>query len=945
MDHFNESPSGEQHPVAKDVASVLRLQNANARQSSDEQKILEFLDAMRSAGVHMDTANSRGASHPIADGTVHRANAQGKKKARNQHVWYVLHLDTPASGAFGDLQTGIQDTWTEKRPSAMTAAERAELKKRMSETQRQREEERAALNAAAAAAAGHIMAATEKAPASHPYLAKKGLPPFPGLRRLKQNVKYTIEPDEDPRTARAGSLVVPLYTPGAELASVQLISDDGTKRFLKGTAKEGNYHPIGKRPEDPGAEFTIAIAEGYSTAARVHQATGYLTITAFDAGNLGPVSKAIRAKYPKARLLFAADNDRLVKMPDGRFNPGVTKAKEAAEAVSGLVAYPEFDDAEIELTDFDDLARKSGIDRVREIIDTVLLPSTAPIETELSAPTYADDFPEDHSVDGGYVGEVAPRALGHDNGTCYYWCPRRGQIATISMAGHSKQALLSMAPLAYWEFEFPVKNGCDWDAAANALLRQCENEGVFDPSRKVGRGVILDKARVVAHIGDRLVVDGIETDLNLANSQWIYQKRAPIKVGSLTALSMLETKRLDALLAKLSWVAPEMGRLFGGWLAIAPICGALTFRPHVWITGERGSGKSTVMDAIAGRLLESTSIRVQGDTTEAGVRQALKDDLLPILFDEFEAKTDDDRRRISKIIGLARQAFSSNGAPIIKGGAGGDSVAYRVRSAFLFASIDKSMTLPADDSRIVTLELRGPDPNANEAARRLRADSFAQLQKEMDVLLADDFSERFFMRSISLVSVINKNAETFARAIAKKTGKQRLGDTLAAPLAGWLSLHHDKSISEEAAAERVESWKWLGEAIDRGHTHADHDAAMTHLMQSPLILDGGVRRTVGEMIAKVVDGDVDFAATYHQALLRHGLRVELPEEPGAGAAILVSNTHPAIKAIFHGMPFHQATLKQHPAVKPNEKTVRFEGRDKVRCLRIDLEAYGESQDD
>ncbi|TIX25049.1 MAG: hypothetical protein E5V37_27630, partial [Mesorhizobium sp.] len=271
MNHFNESPSGEQEPVAEDGASARRLQFANVRQHGDEQKITEFLDAMRSAGVHMDTANSRGASHPIADGKVHRANAQGKKKARNQHVWYVLHLDTPASGAFGDLQTGIQDTWTEKRPSAMTAAERAELKKRMAETQRQREEERAALNAAAAAAAGLIMASTEKAPASHPYLAKKGLPPFPGLRRLKQNVKYTIEPDEDPRTARAGSLVVPLYTPGTELASVQFIGDDGTKRFLKGTAKEGNYHPIGKRPEDPGAEFTIAIAEGYSTAARVHQ--------------------------------------------------------------------------------------------------------------------------------------------------------------------------------------------------------------------------------------------------------------------------------------------------------------------------------------------------------------------------------------------------------------------------------------------------------------------------------------------------------------------------------------------------------------------------------------------------------------------------------------------------------------------------------------------------
>ncbi|PBB30593.1 toprim domain-containing protein [Mesorhizobium sp. WSM3882] len=948
VDHFIESPSGEQQPAAEDVSSAPRLQNANARHQGDEQSILEFLEAMRSAGVHMDTSNSRGASHPIADGKVHRANAQGKKKARNQHVWYVLHLDTPASGAFGDLQTGIQDTWTEKRPSTMTAAERAELKKRMAETQKQREEERATLNAAAAAAAGLIMAWTEKAPASHPYLAKKGLPPFPGLRRLKQNVKYVVDPEEDPRTARAGSLVVPLYTPGAELISVQLIGDDGTKRFLKGTAKEGNYHPIGKRPEDPGAEFTIAIAEGYSTAARVHQATGYLTVTAFDAGNLGPVSKAIRAKYPKARIIFTADNDRLVKMPDGRFNPGVTKARDAAEAVGGLVAFPVFDDTEIELTDFDDLARKSGLDAVRGAIDAVLNPK--PMSNECNPPPAKDAGSEKEQIDiesGGasYAGDVAPRALGHDNGTCFYWCPRRGQVAPLSMSGHSKAALLSMAPLTYWELTFPAKGGCNWDDAANAMLRDCENEGVFDPSRKVGRGVIIDKGRVVAHIGDRLIVDGSEADLNLKGSQWIYQKRSPIKLAKSNALARADTKRLDELLAKLDWITPDMGRLFGGWLVIAPICGALTFRPHVWITGERGSGKSTVMDAVAGRLLESTSIRVQGDTTEAGVRQALKDDLLPILFDEFEAKTEDDRKRISKIIALARQAFSSNGAPIIKGGANGESVSYRVRSAFLFASIDKSMTLPADDSRIVTLELRGPDPNAGPAAKRFRADAFSQLQSEINELFADDFSQRFFMRSLGLAPIINANAQIFARVIAKKTGKQRLGDTLAAPIAGWWSLHNEELITEDTATERLNSWRWLGEAIARSNTHADHDAAIAHLMQSALLLDGGVRRTVGEMIAKVVDGDVDFAASYNQALLRHGLRVEKPDEPGAGAALLVSNTHPALKAIFQGMPFHQGTLKQHPAAKSNEKTVRFEGRDKVRCLRIDLEAYGESQAD
>ena len=65
--------------------------------SNDEGKaIAEFLDAMRSAGVNLDTG-SRGGPHPIPDGKLHRADALGKKKKKNQHIWYVLHVDCPAS--------------------------------------------------------------------------------------------------------------------------------------------------------------------------------------------------------------------------------------------------------------------------------------------------------------------------------------------------------------------------------------------------------------------------------------------------------------------------------------------------------------------------------------------------------------------------------------------------------------------------------------------------------------------------------------------------------------------------------------------------------------------------------------------------------------------------------------------------------------------------------
>ncbi|TJV68592.1 MAG: toprim domain-containing protein [Mesorhizobium sp.] len=837
--------------------------------ADSEQKILEFLDAMRSAGVHMDTANSRGASHPIADGKVHRANAQGKKKARNQHVWYVLHLDTPASGAFGDLQTGIQDTWTEKRPSAMTAAERAELKKRMAETQRQREEERAALNAAAAAAAGLIMAATEKAPASHPYLSKKALPPFPGLRRLKQNVKYTIEPDEDPRTARAGSLVVPLYTPGAELASVQLIGDDGTKRFLKGTAKEGNYHPIGKRPEDPGAEFTIAIAEGYSTAARVHQATGYLTITAFDAGNLGPVSKAIRAKYPKARLLFAADNDRLVKMPDGRFNPGVTKAKEAAEAVGGLVAYPEFDDAEIELTDFDDLARKSGIDRVREVIDAVLNPKPVADESNPPLPQDASDYYQGDEGARGHFDE-APRekqrevehplatfgdphfrCLGVDETTLFFQPSNVAQVIALNASQLSASNMMRLANLQWWESEFPgSKEGVDWKAAINACMQACMFRRKFVPHNSVrGRGAWFEAETAVYHAGDRLIVDGQEKSFHEHRSRYVYDEGEALAVDVAEPVSTNEARRLLELCKSLRWVSPLSGYLLAGWCVVAPVCGFLKWRPHIWVNGPAGSGKSTVMDQIIKRCLGETALSVVGNTTEAGVRGALSMDALPIIFDEIEPKDQNNQNRIRAIMDLARVAASEGDGMILKGTAGQKTKGFRARSMFVFASIFTQIEGYADETRITQLSLADPSRDSDEE-KAANKKHYEKLLSDIVGLLTPSFSKRLLARTITHLPTLRSYVDVFTVAATQHLGTQRLGDQLGPMLAGAYLLNTTKPVTVEEALKWLRSNDWTDHTA-KGATK-DSERFLQHvtgyLVRHNTPEGGQWERTIGELL-------------------------------------------------------------------------------------------------
>ncbi|MFZ4539135.1 MAG: hypothetical protein ACOYNV_22855, partial [Propionivibrio sp.] len=57
----------------------------------------------------------------------------------------------------------------------------------------------------------------------------------------------------------------------------------------------------------------------------------------FDAGNLQPVARALRQKFPNLTLVIAADDD--AETPG---NPGLTAATAAARAVGAALAVPTF---------------------------------------------------------------------------------------------------------------------------------------------------------------------------------------------------------------------------------------------------------------------------------------------------------------------------------------------------------------------------------------------------------------------------------------------------------------------------------------------------------------------------------------------------------------------------------------------------------------------------
>jgi len=107
------------------------------------------------------------------------------------------------------------------------------------------------------------------------------------------------------------------------------------------------------------------ICEGYATGASLYEATGIPTVVAFNAGNLPKVAKELKNEHPDVDFIICADND---KWTSG--NPGRTKAKEAAEVLSGIVAYPKFKRSDIDKygkpTDWNDYHQLYGLDAVRK---------------------------------------------------------------------------------------------------------------------------------------------------------------------------------------------------------------------------------------------------------------------------------------------------------------------------------------------------------------------------------------------------------------------------------------------------------------------------------------------------------------------------------------------------------------------------------------------------
>ncbi|HDR2255345.1 TPA: DNA primase [Escherichia coli] len=305
--------------------------------------VTEFAQVLENAGLVIQGL-------PQMDGAIHRVATRDDKKGAKSGA-YRAYLDGRPAGWYRDYRSADDSptNWVFSGGEQHDPLARLHLR---AFAQQQRDDNARKLqqqyNKQASYARSYINGLPQAT--AHEYLTRKGIRAAPGVRLNNKN-----------------ELVIPFSNGRGEIRSYQRIPVTGGKdaRILKDSEKTGNWFTFGT-PENG---RPLLFAEGYATAASLHEATGLPVLMTVDASNMIAVAENARQIWTDSPFVFCADNDH-----QREINKGVFSATKAAEVTNGEVIIPAFTEAEKAqgLTDFNDLDASRGRDNFQNAMNAQL---------------------------------------------------------------------------------------------------------------------------------------------------------------------------------------------------------------------------------------------------------------------------------------------------------------------------------------------------------------------------------------------------------------------------------------------------------------------------------------------------------------------------------------------------------------------------------------------
>jgi putative DNA primase/helicase len=238
---------------------------------------VQFIDAILESGL-------RAPRDIVMDGKIHRFASDDDR--RKKPGWYIGFESPIPVLVFGCWKAGFTSQKRAETGVKYTPAQEMKLLSQIAEAKKLRDAEQERKHEVAAETIESTWPTFTPASPDHPYLKRKGISAHGA------------------RVTGDGRLVVPLFSNDGELSSLQYIDGDGNKLYHTGGITGARFWMIGELKQ------TLYIAEGFATAATIHEATNEAVCVAYSANNLSNVAGIMRTKYGATQdIVIVADHD------------------------------------------------------------------------------------------------------------------------------------------------------------------------------------------------------------------------------------------------------------------------------------------------------------------------------------------------------------------------------------------------------------------------------------------------------------------------------------------------------------------------------------------------------------------------------------------------------------------------------------------------------------
>ena len=613
--------------------------------------------------LFQDIQSRLGESPPVNSPVNGRDFARWGKKKR---YWALMNTDDKGVpyAIYGDWKTGERWYWSKAQGNMDKPTPQM---KRMKEEADAEREKKSKASLDIMNQVFDKLKSCDTDTSSNPYAQKKNIPRHRMIRIAKDIEYNTIEFNNDSdmylsdekKKIPDDSLCVVLTNDEGNVCGIQYIDVDGRKFFLKGSMVKGARLVFG----DERTASYFYIAEGIGTAAAVWNAVKdnkkSCVFCAFNCHNMITVAHMIRDKHAASKIIACQDND----------DAGRDVCKKLEARLHDCVIKAPFQEGE----DFADVTNRVA-KKLLKINE--------------------NDFIEIISI-------------GMDSKRYVFYSTYKKEKTECNIR-ITKDHIEDIAPPEYWAKSFTGKEGkIDWTACSSYLKKISRKQGTIDETKLRGSGYFLtDPKNKRGHLYAQS--EGV-TYMPIDGSK-LHLRGKKIHIPDMPTRPEVErcSELVKALVESCNgfcWTNKFFGKLLIGWLLSAPFCGCLPFRPHVWITGNSSSGKSWILTNVVKPLLGDNSYTITGDTTEAGIRAALKHDAVPTVIDEFESEDKIEAKKRQRTLELLRQTSSEIDATIFKGSPDGKVKTYKICTSALLASVRSALTFEANRNRFLTLSL------------------------------------------------------------------------------------------------------------------------------------------------------------------------------------------------------------------------------------------------